>query len=247
MSQFAVKVAENLKRSRLSAGISQFALAQAAKLKQSKVSRFESGQNLPDLKDAVKLAVALKIPIERLLSGRWRPHTDLRGIALELYQLGVCDLEIASPRALGAFRRNEQVLAIVLQGDRPDPRIVEALPLVLSIREFNVPLAIAFADLYDARIRHRLAWLSELTLFFSKQTSWFPVDLRSERQLNQLIHGATKPKQSDSLGHPASKLSSPIWARWNIHYGGTIQSFKSRIEEVWTAYQRAHILEDPGE
>jgi transcriptional regulator with XRE-family HTH domain len=246
MPQFAAEIAENLKRSRRSAGITQFALARAANLAQSKVSRFESGRHLPDLEDAVKLAIALKIPIERLLTGRWRPSIDLRGIALELFHLGVCDLEIVNPRVPGAFRRKEQILAIALQGDRPDPRIVEAIPFVLSIREFDVPLTLAFAASYDSRIQYRLAWLSELTLFFSKQTSWFPVDLKSERQLNQFVRRAKKPKQPDSLGHPATK-SSPIWQRWNIQYSGTIQSFRARIEEVWAAYQRDYTFEEPGE
>ena len=90
---------------------------------------------------------------------------------------------------------------MAVQGDRPEPRIVEALPFVLARRRFNVPLILAFAKIYDPRVRHRLAWLSDVTLALSRLAS-FPIELRSEKQLSEIIRAGSKPTEPDSLGHP---------------------------------------------
>ena len=94
------------------------------------------------------------MPMERVTTGRWRPKSDLRGIAFELYQLGIRDLEVAGAFVPGAFRLPEQILVIALQGDQPEPRVVEAVPSILARRRLKVPLTEAFADYYDCAAEH---------------------------------------------------------------------------------------------
>jgi hypothetical protein len=131
------------------------------------------------------------------------------------------------------------VLVLAVRGDRPEPRMVEALPAVLARRKFRVPLVSAFADIHDPRVRGRLAWLSEVTLTLSRLAS-FPWPIGSETQLRDLRAAGIKSAEPDSLGHPGDGPRPPAWRRWNITYAGTIQNFLSRLAEVAAA-------DSPGE
>jgi len=239
----ALSLGTYLRNARKAAGLSQTDLAKLAGISRTQLVKAESGQYVPNVAEATELARVLKIPWERLISGRDRPFAGLRGIAFELYHLGITDLQIAHPRVPGAFRRPEQVLALALRGDAPDPRIVEAIPFVLARQSFVVPLTLAFADIYDPRIRHRLAWLSQITLALD-QSNRLPVAIESERQLSGLVRRARKPDQADSLGHPSRKKPSPIWARWNITYAGTLDEFHQRAIEVAKSFERTALPRD---
>lgn len=228
---------KNLKDARLQMGLTQARLARSARVHRLRLLRIERGALDPSLSEVLQICQVLKIPVERLISGRWRPSGDLRGIALELFHLGIQDLQVASPHVPGAFRRPEQVLVLAIQGDRPEPRIVEAIPFVLARRRISVPLALAFAKVYEPRARHRLAWLSDITLALSRLGT-FPVELRWERQLSAFIRAAEKPDEPDSLGHPGERKLPAVSRRWNVTYAGGLHDFLERVREVHAAYVR---------
>jgi transcriptional regulator with XRE-family HTH domain len=229
-----------LKQARQAAGLSQTRLAAAGGIPRLRVVRAESGEYPLRLDEALQVAAALKIPLERLTSGRWMPCADLQGIGLELYQLGLRDLEVAGASVPGAFRQPAEVVALALAGDRPEPRIIEGMPTILARRKLTVPLTLAFADKYDPRVRTRLAWLSDVTLTLH-QLSTFVVEVISEAQLQEFVRAGVRPEEPDSLGHPREGPLPRLWARWNISYVGDLQDFLRRAEEVETAYRFAHL------
>lgn len=198
--------------------------------------RLERGEYLPRLDEAVRLAGVLKLPLEWLVAGRLSPANDLGGIAYELNHLGVSDLVVSASQVPGAFRYHEEVLVLALCGDRPEPRVVEAIPVVIARRTFRPALVRAFAAVHDRRARTRLAWLSEVTLSLARMDA-FPVAVETERHLRGLIERGVKPVEPDSLGHPADGTVPPAWRRWNITYAGTMRDFLRRSIEVVGAAQ----------
>ena len=236
----------NLKHSRLAAKMTQTALAKAAKVPRLRIVRAEMGMYVLDLNEATRIARVLKVPLERLATGRWMPDSDLRGIAFELYHLGIRDLEVANAQVPGSFRRAEQVTASAVKGDNPEPRVVEAMPSVLARRALDVPLTLAFADIYDPRIRTRLAWLSDITLAL-KQLADFPIRLTSEAQLVKFVRAGVRPPEPDSLGHPREGKLPRIWERWNVTYVGNLADFAKRTLQVELEYQRSDMSAEPEE
>ncbi len=241
----SLRLGINLRSARLAAGLSQVRLAAAAGVPRLRVVRAEQGRYVPNLDEAVRLAGVLKVPLERLTSGGWSPGTDLRAIAFELFHLGIRDLQVSAPQVPGAFRPAEQVVAAAVKGDRPEPRVVEALPFVLARRKLDVPLALAFGETYDPRVKTRLAWLCDVTLTLS-QLSTFPGEVRTEAELRGFIRAATKSAEPDSLGHPGSGKPSPVWKRWNITYAGTIKDFLHRSVDVDRAYRESAVAAGPA-
>ena len=55
-----------IRRHRIRAGLSMRALAARAGLHAGSISRYESGETVPTLRVAMKLAKVLKVPVERL-------------------------------------------------------------------------------------------------------------------------------------------------------------------------------------
>ena len=55
-----------IRRHRLRAGLSMRALAARAGLNVGSISRYESGEYLPSLRVAMRLARVLKVPVEKL-------------------------------------------------------------------------------------------------------------------------------------------------------------------------------------
>src|SRR5262245_11473523 len=184
-------IALNLKTARKAAGLTQPLLSRLTGIARSQIAKAETGKYIPNLIEAERLARALRVPWERIISGRFRPRIGLRGIALELYHLGITDLRITESQVPGAFRRPEQILGLALRGDRPDPRVIEAIPFVLARQTLSVPLTLAFADYYDKRTRARLGWLSEITLALDR-TNRLPIAIESEQQLSQFKLRAKK-------------------------------------------------------
>ena len=174
-------------------------------------------------------------------------RTDLQGIAIELYHLGIRDLAVANPQVAAAFRLAEEVLVLALSGDCPEPRVVEAVPFLLARRSFRASVAYAFADVHDQRVKTRLGWLSDVTLALSRlSTMPVTVNARSRVDLSAFIKFGAKATESDSLGHPSHGVLSPIWRRWNITYAGTLQDFQRRTVEVDLAVQTARMTMEEG-
>ena len=243
-------VGRNLESARKSSGLTQFALAKAVGINRVQVVRMEAGRTIPRLNEAVRLAAVLKVPLEWLTAGHCTPTNDLRGIALELYRLGIRDLEVSDPRVPGTFRHKEELLVLAVAGDRPEPRVVEAIPYLLLRRHFLARLVAAFADVYDRRVCERLAWLSEIA-FALNQLSTMPLlpfgstpeGHRSRPSyLQVLIRQAKKAPEPDSLGHPSKGHLPPIWRRWNITYAGTMDDFLRRTIECHTAFDATRTM-----
>jgi hypothetical protein len=161
-----------------------------------------------------------------------------------LYRLGIRDLVVSDSQVPGSFRHDEEVVVLAVSGDRPEPRVVEAIPFVLARRDFNGSLVAAFANLHDKRARGRLAWLSELTLLFSRSRPT-PLTIESTpASIQSLIDQGVKAPEPDSLGHPRTGRAPPVWLRWNITYAGTVDDFVRRTNEVAAAYRSSRFITD---
>lgn len=234
-----------LEAARKSAGLTQAALARTTDIHRLQIVRMEAGSALPRLDETLRLAESLHVPLEYFTDGRFAPTHDLRGIALELYRLGVRDLVVANPRVPGTFRSKEELLVLAVSGDRPEPRVIEAVPYLLLRRHFLTPLVTAFADMFDRRAHGRLAWLSEIALGLNQLSTMpllpfgsSPTGGRSTpAALVGLIEAGRKSPAPDSLGHPGTGNLSPIWRRWNVTYAGRLDDFLRRTLEVHAAFE----------
>lgn len=220
-----------LRNSRLKANLSQAAFSRQTGVSRLKIVRTESGEYSPHWDEVLRFAQVLKVSLQHFLNGRDRPRTDLQAIAFELHHLGIWDYVVDGAVIPGAFRRREEVLALILKGNQPESRLIDAIPVVLSTVTLNPSLTLSFADKYDKRVRVRLAWLSEIALLLGRMRH-FPVTVESQESLERLIRRVKKPQEPDDLGHPGSRKHSIIWRRWNITYGGTIEGFITRAAEL---------------
>ena len=211
--------------------MTQSALARQSGVNRIKILRTEAGLYSPNWDEVLCLAQVLRVPLQRFLSGKTRPAIGLKGIAFELYHLGIRDYVVAGAEVPGAFRRPEQVIAVALQGDCPEARLVDAMPFVLARQKLNAGLALAYADSHDRRVRGRLAWLSQVTLGLGRLNT-FPIPLRAPEILEKIVKRVTKPAEPDDLGHPGPGRASPLWRRWNITYGGTMMNFLARARDL---------------
>jgi transcriptional regulator with XRE-family HTH domain len=231
----------NLKKERERAEMTQAALSKAARVNRLRIVRSEKG--LYDLRfdEVMRLAEALKVPVQRFISGQLRPSNDLSGIAVELFDLGIRDYVVAGAIVPGAFRHPEEVVTLALMGDCPDSRLIDAMPFVLATRRLTATLLISFALVHDERVMARLGWLSDLTTTLSR-AGRFPVPVRNAMGLSSLIHQARPAPTPDDLGHPAvgAKSRPLLWRRWNITYGGTMDGFTARATELASGGYKAN-------
>jgi len=243
MSTFdAIRFGASVNTARTRLGLSQQALAQRLNSTRFRVLRLESGQYLPRLDEAIRLAEALRVPLQWLLDGRWAPSTvGTESILYEIYQMGVRDFDVAGASVPGAFRHGEEVLALAVRGDKPEPRIVESIPYILAQRRFRPALLFAFGRLYDLRVRHRIGWLADLTLSLSGTAGFPPV--KWPKQLETIGKGLPALK-SDSLGHPDESKLPPVWRRWNITYAGRPSDFLRRAAEIQEAGRTTPTIRD---
>jgi putative transcriptional regulator len=247
-------IGSHLKEARTAAGLTQTQLARISGIPRQKIVRIEGGHTVPSITTTVRLASALKVPLEALVNGRLYPARSLRGIAFELYHLGIRDLVVSDAIVPGSFRRPEQIVVLALKGDRPDPRVVEAIPFVLARRRMNVPITLAFSKLLDPRVVTRLAWLSDIVLTLSKRSD-FPLEIISEKQLSGFVRAAEdsserparKPTEPDSLGHPVERNREPVWRRWNITYAATLREFLERATTLYELSQDERPPREPDE
>jgi transcriptional regulator with XRE-family HTH domain len=225
----------HLNHARLERGLSQSELAERCALSQAQISYFELGQRRPTLDQLVRMAKALDYSIEGLIVGTNRPGNELRRMALELRSLGIADLWMKDAVVPGAFRRAEELIALAVGGEGPDPRIVEALPAVLAWNEIDPILLRAYGLAARPRTTRRLAWLADIALAIDRRGG-FPGGCRKrplERFARIIPAVAAGPDAWDSLGRPMAKRpTSPIWKRWRINYDADLDRFEQRARHL---------------
>lgn len=222
----------HLLRARLDRGLTQGSLARQTGLSQTQVSLFEGGRRLPALDQLVRLARALDVPLQRLLTGTDRPGGTVRDLAVELRGLGATDLWVGDSVVPGAARRAEEVIALAVSGSHPITRIVETLPALLSWNEVHPTILRAYSVV--SRTRYRLAWLAEIALTIDRQRG-FPGGCDRE-PLERFLKGIAFPAEAtawDDLGRPGKvPPDSPLWRRWKVSYDATLETFEQRAKEL---------------
>jgi transcriptional regulator with XRE-family HTH domain len=221
-----------LTQSRVEAGLSQAALAARCGLAQQQISFFEAGLRIPTLPQVLRIARALDIPIQRLLTGSDRPGAGPEGLAVELRRLGVVDLRVGDPAVPGSFRCPEEVINLALAGEAPDPRIVEAVPVALAWADLDPDLLLAHARANGTT--RRLAWLADVALAIDRQAG-FPGGCH-KGPLERFLRNTDLPAETEpweDLGKPAAEPStSPLWRRWRITYDAELSRFRQRAEHL---------------
>jgi transcriptional regulator with XRE-family HTH domain len=231
------RLGAHLLAARTHAGLSQSALAARCALTQTQISYFEQGRRKPTLPQFVRLARALDIPVQWLLSGSFHPGDKIPDITVELRHLGIVDLWSRGATVPGAFRRPEEVVTLAVAGQEPNPRIVEAIPAVLAWNPFDPILLRAHGVVSGTALR--LAWLADITLASERQKG-FPGGCRKQ-PLEQFLEDirANNPTTEravwDTLGKPkASQPTSPIWKRWRVTYDASLDQFENRARHLDT-------------
>jgi transcriptional regulator with XRE-family HTH domain len=223
-----------LRRLRRERGMSQGRLAGACGVSQAQISLFESGRRLPSLEQLLGIARALDTPLEELFHDDGRAASGLGRLAVELRRLGAWDLWVSDAVVPAAARRPEEVIALAVSGPRPDPRVVATLPALLSWNEIDASMLKIHGRM--TRTTYRLAWLADVALAVDRRTS-FPGGCR-RASLARFLKRTPLPREDspcDDLGMPSpSPLPSlsPIWRRWKISAGMTLEDFAGRAREL---------------
>ena len=224
----------NLLRARNWQGLTQRQLAERCDLHPSILSRIESGKREATLSEAVRLAKALHVPLEWFLTGKDRPGTTLPDIAAELWHLGIVDLNVPQARVPGAYRPEEEVLALAVGTERPEPRVIEALPAVLAWNHWRPGVLEAFARVTHPKALTRLAWLTEI-MFLLERTGGFPGGLKGADGLTVFLTKVDRPHDPDDLGQPDGPTPDHrAWKYWRITYAVELSAFKERAERLWS-------------
>jgi transcriptional regulator with XRE-family HTH domain len=224
-----------LRAARLERKLSQPELASRCALSQAQVSYFEAGHRRPTLAQLFRIARALDVSTQKLIAGSDRPGTALREIAVELRNLGIADLWVKDVVVPCAFRRTEELIALVVSGEEPAPRLIEAIPAVLAWNEIDPILLQAYGHTGDPRTCRRLGWLADMALAIDRQRG-FPGGCRKEplARFTRMVSSLSSDKEAwDSLGRPMSKPpTSPLWKRWRINYDAALDEFTARAKEL---------------
>lgn len=211
--------------------MTQAQLAKRCGLRQWQIARFETAQQEPTLRQLLSLAGALDVPVQWFLTGTVRPGTELKDIVLELRALGAVDLLVANLAIPGAGRAPEQIAALTVCGERPDPRVIGAVPTILAWNQWQGPLLKAYCRGTDHRAAHRLAWLADVALTI--HGTWgFPGGCPGKGDLERFIKGIRPPEKPDGVGYPAEEGEPlhPVWRRWRITYAANMDTFRERAE-----------------
>lgn len=235
---------QNLARARNLRKLTQAELAALSGIDQAIISRFESAHRWPTLVQLTKLAKALRVSFQWFIDGSNWPGRDIRDIVIELQGLGIVDLFAEAPVIPGAFRAPEEVLSLALSGDRPESRIVEAIPAALAWGlggvKWDIRLLKAYGQRYDRRAGYRIAWLADVALTIHESRG-FPGGCPNHLRLSQYVKRITPPRESDSLGRPAASATAlpPVSKRWNITYASDLTTFRKRAEHLRSVLDRS--------
>jgi transcriptional regulator with XRE-family HTH domain len=232
----AVNVANYLAEIRRARGLSQAGLAKRAGLQRQQITFYETGARIPHVSNLLQIAVALDVSLQRLLTGRDRPGSGARDIAIELRSLGLIDLWVEEPVVPGAFRRPEEVVVQAITGNAPEARILEALPAVLAWNRWSSVLLWAHARAAGQRTVYRLAWLADVVLELDR-VGGFPGACPGKEDLATFVKRVKKlpARKWDDLGRPAHEPpATPVWKRWRINYAADLAVFRQRAEALVT-------------
>lgn len=231
----------NLLKIRFARGLSQANLAARCKLRQKDISLIENGKWQPSLRTLTNLAKQLDVPLQYFINGFNQSDHHVNSLTLELRQLGIVDLNSVNALVPGAFREKEQVVALSLQGDAPDPRVIDALPYVLLRNEWSAELFVAYLKRYDQRALYRCAWLIDIAQTIRDDVSE-PGQRFIESSFSKVLEQAQKPVEPDSLGYPIlnSAVVPPVHRRWNINYATDVRGFLQRAKTLQELSTHVH-------
>ena len=82
----------------------------------------------------------LKVSLQKLTRGTQRPSSDLRGLAIELFRLGIWDLEVSGARVLAAAVDAPDAKALLDAADRVKGRLKDAAILLGTAADGRVHL-----------------------------------------------------------------------------------------------------------
>jgi transcriptional regulator with XRE-family HTH domain len=236
----------HLLAARMNSGFTQEQLAQASEIHQSIISAIENGKRLPTVPQWLQLASALKVPLQWFLTGSNKLGIELPDVAFHLQHLGIVDLHVENAHVPGAFRTDAETIALALQGNAPPARIIEAMPAVLAWNVYTPYGLIAFADLYDLRIKYRLAWLADIALAIHDGQG-FPGGCPNVRCLEQLVCAVGVPEDEDSLGFAKNgDQRPPVTIRWKMGYPAPLASFRERAERLEAFRRNREFRKDLG-
>ncbi len=243
------QLGRNVRAARMTLGLTQSGLAEAIGVSRYSLLRLEAGEYMPAWDEAVRLAGKLKVPLEWLTTGRIHPSVvGLESIAFELHRLGIRDLAVDATRPPGAFRRTEEILTEAIAGDRPEPRVIEAIPFVLARTSFDRHLVLAMYSNDPSRRGfrlRRLGWLADIALTLSGRDGFPPVERPQDLEAYSTIVLEVEKwagLRPDSLGHPDEANLPPIWRRWNVSYAGRMPDFLRRATELKEAIRNNPVV-----
>jgi hypothetical protein len=124
------------------------------------------------------------------------------------------------------------VITLALSGAIPDARVVETVPALLSWNALKPALLRAYGIVTETT--RRLAWLADVALAVDRQGG-FPAGCRRD-PLERFLKTVEMPGERtewDDLGHPGETApASPLWRRWRINYGATLEDFARRARQL---------------
>lgn len=244
-NDLANTIGKYIRRARTERGFSQDALATGSDLTQTHIYHFETGRRLPSIDQLLTIARVLKLPLQYFLRGEEQLNPSPTDIAFQFKSLGIVDLAIESSTAPVAFPPNEAIISQFLADEKPDARILEALPAVLAWNKWSIPLLRAHARTDGGdRILRRLGWLADIVLYVHSDFG-FPGGTKSIRELQALRRGLSKANlvppsaEWDDLGRPSpSEPTSAIWRRWKINCDLQLLDFMARADRLKGARER---------
>lgn len=228
------KLGKWLRVARIRQSLTQKQLAAQSGTDAARISRIEGGEELPTVPQLFQFAKVLGVSLQWFINGQNQSGSELQEIAVELQSLGMADLFVPNAVVPGAFRPTEQVLALAVSGNQPEPRIIEAIPAVLAWNPWSHPVLRAYIQQSDRRAGIRLAWLADVALTIHRTTG-FPGGCIQRRALEALVRWWSKHPSSeeDDLGRPSSDDSTPpVSKRWKIKYAATLTAFIERGERL---------------
>ena len=211
-------------------------LAIRAGISQPRVSGIEKGEMLPTLPQLIRLARALAVPIQWFLSGSVTPGTEVTEIALQLQWLKIVDLFVPEHLVPGAFRPTEEVLALTVRGNQPNPRIIEAIPAVLAWNRWSCSRLREYSRPRGSKASIRLAWLADVALTIHR-TIGFPGGCPQFHNLESYVESLSRATNlsltNDDLGRPGDEEKlPPVSKRWRIGYDAPLSTFIDRARHL---------------